>query len=431
MINAILLDGLWLGAIVTAIAALITTLVPQRHAATRYAVWFAALLALAILPVASLWHPAPLTSLPDGMERTAAATTIVMTRAASASGLWLLGIWLGGVAFCLFRLGLSYARIARIVRDATPLPELGTGVVTSDDVAFPIAAGLFAPVVVIPRTVVATLERGDLESIVRHEQAHIRRMDIAGNLVQRIVEACLFFNPWVYVIGRQLIREREAACDDWAVHASGAPDRYASCLAQLARGTQHARTPLLTPSAIGSRRMLVGRIARLLNGKVTQLKINYLVLGTSVAAFGLLAILLQTSTGLASNAPQLGSTAVVASSQCVPVTIPKDADKLSPAEQKQILAQLKATSSDVKVVNAVPPDISKADYRPNVQANAVVTVGADGTPQKAKISLSSGSAAIDQATIKAAMASTYSPAMSNCKPRVDQYLFHVATGGPQ
>ncbi len=408
MMNTVLLDGLWQGALGAAVAALAMIWIPQRHAATRYAVWFAALLALAILPIAGLWHPSFVT-LPAPVEQTAAATTFVTAKAASATGSWLAFVWLAGIAFGVLRLGISYARIDRIVRNAMPAPALGADVMTSDTVLVPIAAGFFSPVVVLPTHLVTSLERGDLESIVQHERAHIRRRDIAGNLIQRIVEACLFFNPWVYVIGRQLIVEREAACDDWAVHATAEPNRYASCLAHLAQSAQHRHTPLLTPSAIGSRRMLVGRIARLLDGKVTQLKINYLVLGTTVAAFGILAVLLQTSAGLAASAPTSIGNDTVAAARC--------------ANRGNL-----AASADVKVLNAIPPAIPKSAFRPNVSANALVIVGADGVPIRVTIVKSSGSIGMDRAIIKAARDSKYSPAMKNCKPITGQYLFHVDTG---
>ncbi len=408
MMSVTLINGLWQGALVAAIATLITTLLPQRHAATRYAVWFTALVALAILPFVGLWHPAPtFAALPVPMEHTAVATSLVTAKAASASGTWLVLVWLVGVTFCLIRLGLSHARIKRIVRDAKPAPEFGGGVMISDDVAIPVAAGFFAPVVIIPTKVLAMLERRDVESIVQHERAHIARMDILGNLIQRVIEAFLFFNPWAYVIGRQLIKEREAACDDWAVQTTGEPDRYASCLAKLAQGAQHTRTPLLTPSAIGSRRMLVGRIARLLNGKATQLKVNYFVLAASVMAFTILAVLLQTSTSRASIENVTLSRNVVASANsCV----------------------FPHGYADVKALNPVPPNIPKSAYRPNLSANALVTVGPDGLPIKAKIVKSSGSAAVDRATIDAAMHSTYSPKMKACKPMTGEYLFNVDTG---
>ena len=394
-----LLNGLWQGALVAAVAALATRLIPQRHAATRYAVWFAALLALAALPLLSIWHSAPAISvLPSPVTRTASTPSLVTARAASAGGPWLALAWDAGLTFGIVRLALSYARIARIRRNARR-SELGEDVLVSDTLAYPIAAGFFSPVVIVPSALVTSLEREDLQSILRHERAHILRNDIVGNYIQRAIEACLFFNPWVYVIGLQLVKEREAACDDWAVSANVEPARYASCLAQLAQGARRSRAPVLTPSAIGSRRMLVGRIARLLNGKATDLKVNYLVLAACTTAFAALAVLLQTSDGLAS----VGNVAVNPT--------------LSPA-----------CYADVKPLNPAMPNIPKSSYRPNLSANALVTVSPNGRPESAKIVKSSGSAAVDRATVEAAMDSTYVPKKKACKAITGEYLFNVDTG---
>ena len=421
MINTVLLNGLWQGALIAATAVVAAMLLPQRHAATRYAVWFAALIALAILPIVSVWHPAPtLVPLPPSVEGAATATSFVTVSAANATGSWLIILWLAGVGLALFRLGLSYVRISRIVRNATPAPSLGSDVTTSDEVTVPIAARFFSPVVIIPTRLVASLDPDDLSSIIRHERAHIRRWDIAGNFIQRILEACLFFNPWVYVIGQQLIKERESACDDWAVHASGEPGRYATCLAHIAQGAQRSRLPLLTPSAIGSRRMLLGRIARLLNGKATQLKINYLAVGASVAAFTVLAVLLQTSNGLASIT---GSPVAVATTSCVAPDY-SHAPSTS-AEKAKKRALFFASNTDVKVLTPAPPDIPKSALTKPRTAYALVNVGADGHPTSAKIAVSSGNAAMDHAVTEAAMASTYSPATKNCIAVAGTYMFKV------
>jgi TonB family protein len=228
-------------------------------------------------------------------------------------------------------------------------------------------------------------------------------MDVLGNFVQRVIEACLFFNPWVYVIGRQLIKEREAACDDWALEATRDPGRYASCLSQVAQAAARSRTFLLTPSAIGSNHMLLGRIARVLNGKAGQLKINYFVLVSSIISFAILGVLLQAGRGLASPAVS-GSGPVgmrVAQNSC---------------------------NAGVKPLNAAAPNIPKPAYQAGVSAGALVMVDADGRPTSAKIVKSSGNAVIDRATVNAAMASTYSPAVRSCKREAGMYLFQVETG---
>lgn len=395
----VLLDSLWQGAFVVAIAAGITALVPQRHAATRYAVWFAALIALALLPFsAELSFGAPVSAIPSSVIRTTSIASHVTERAADTSGVWFAAAWGAGVLFCLMRLALSCLRIARIRRTAVPAPHLGERVFTSTLISIPIVAG-FRPVVIVPRDLSETLDRVDLDSIIAHERAHIRRRDIPGNFLQRLLESLLFFNPWIYVIGFQLLKEREAACDDWAVHAVPDPDRYASCLANMALWNPGAHAPLLTPGAMGSSRMLIGRIARLLNGRA-QMKTNRVVVAAAVALFVLLGITFQTH-GLAAAGGSVAATNTKLPAKCW---------------------------SEPMMLHAVPPDIpdSVAVRYPSVVATLKVTVTAGGHASDITLVKSSGNQTIDTAAAEAARQSTYKPEMRNCKPvSGGLYLFQI------
>jgi bla regulator protein BlaR1 len=385
----VLLNGLWQGAFVVAVAGVVTAFVPQRHAATRYAVWFASLVALGALPlIGHFLFAAPPAAIPAAVIRTTTVASHATQRAADASGRWFWAIWLAGVLLCLSRLSLSYFRITKIVRSALAAPAIGKGVFTSPAIATPIAAGILHPVVIVPDDFAKTLDAVDLGSIVAHERAHILRKDVLGNLVQRCFEALLFFNPWVYLIGHQLRKEREAACDDWAVHSVGDPDRYASFLATLALRNPAARTPLLTPSAVGSGRILVGRIARLLNGKAADMRTNQPVVVTAVALFVVLGFAFQTPKGLAAT-------------NCF---------------------------SEPEVINPVRPDVSESAVKAHPKASVIVavTVAADGHVSDLKLFKSSGDETIDTAVARAAEHSTYKPEIRNCKAvSGGQYLFRA------
>jgi bla regulator protein BlaR1 len=399
----VLLDSLWQGAFVVAIAAGIAAFVPQRHAATRYTVWFVALFALAILPIASRFSLGePSLAIPSSVIHSTNVASQVTEAAASSLGFWLAAAWAAGIALNFVRLALSYRRVARIVRSATPSAELGIGVRTSSSISIPIAAGILRPVIVLPDDLAARLEPVDLRGIVAHERAHITRNDILGNLIQRLFESIFFFNPWVYVIGRQLVNEREAACDDWAVENVSDPDRYATCLVSLAQRNPHARTTLLSPSAIGSGRMLARRIVRLLNGKAVTVKINYFVPAAAVALFALLALAFQ-STTLASPS---GSVATNGSSSA-------------------------SCSSNVEILKPAAPNIpeSLAKAHPNGEVKLLVTVTKNGNASDVKILKSSGNADIDEAVVDAASHSTYKPEIRNCMAvSGGQYVFRTTFG---
>ena len=389
MIEA-LLASLWQGAFIVAVAAGTTTFVPRRHASTRYAVWFVSLLALFILPLVG--------QLSFGISKspilvlTTGTVSQVTQETSSAGGSWFAAIWTVGILVCAVRVVASFLRLSRIMRTAAPAPQLGERVFVSSLVSIPVAAGLLHPAIIIPGDLADALPQHDLEAILAHERAHIARNDILGNVIQRIVESLLFFNPWVYVIGRQLVKEREAACDDWAVCAGSDPARYASCLATLGLRTPGLQTSLLTPSAIWPERMLVGRIARLLNGKAIQVKTNYPVVAAAVALFALLGIAFQNPRGVA------------AATGC---------------------------SSDVRVLHAAAPDIpaSAAKAHPRAEVTLAVTVTRGGHASNIELVKSSGNEAIDHAVAHAAAHATYKPAFRNCKAvSGGKYMFHAELG---
>jgi beta-lactamase regulating signal transducer with metallopeptidase domain len=99
-------------------------------------------------------------------------------------------------------------------------------------VSMPMTIGAFKPLVILPTDFARNLSENEFDSVIAHELAHIKRWDYLTNLLQRMVQACLFFHPAVWFISKQLMIERELACDDWAVKTCE-PGRYANCLTKL------------------------------------------------------------------------------------------------------------------------------------------------------------------------------------------------------
>jgi beta-lactamase regulating signal transducer with metallopeptidase domain len=79
--------------------------------------------------------------------------------------------------------------------------------------------GIVKPVILLPTSLATGLVPTQLEALVTHELAHIRRYDSVVNLFQRIVEATLFFHPAVWYVSRRVSVERENACDDSVLSA--------------------------------------------------------------------------------------------------------------------------------------------------------------------------------------------------------------------
>jgi hypothetical protein len=136
---------------------------------------------------------------------------------------------------------------------------------TSAEVQVPTAIGFFDPAVVIPAWLLQDLSAEELNQIVLHELAHLRRRDDWTNLVQQIVKALFFFHPAVWWIEKKISLEREMACDDAVLAATEKPRAYAECLAHLVERTFIRRSLALAQAALGRVRHTSLRVAQILN----------------------------------------------------------------------------------------------------------------------------------------------------------------------
>ncbi len=416
MIVAVLLNGLWLGAPIVAITCLASHFVSERNAATRYVLWFVALAAVVIVPVLTTGSHLGALAL-DALRPHAAhgsyVVSLIPTGALVRAGdgwlarlaPWILSIWLAGAAANLLRLGVSFVRIARIRRTARPLTGVDCDLFASEDVAVPIVAGIFAPRIVIPSELLAELNPADLQSIVHHERAHVYRNDCLWNLVAQLIEAVFFFNPWVRIASKHLCEEREAACDDRVVEEIGRADEYAACLAALAQKAFDRGVPLLTPSVMRSRHVLVSRIERLSSTQAHRLGVNTFAVGGTIVIF------LAFTLAVATFAPALA-------------LAPPNAAGPAPASASLVAAACPQPNVDAQVLKPAMPNVP---HGLNVTATVEVgvTIAPNGKVIATSIVRSSGNATIDQAVVNAAMHSTYSPKLVNCAPVEGGYLFRA------
>src|SRR5204863_2273719 len=106
-------------------------------------------------------------------------------------------------------------------------------VVESLTVDVPTVVGWMRPVILLPIAAVAALTPAQVEAILAHELAHIRRHDYAVNVLQTVAETLLFYHPAVWWISKRVRTEREHCCDDVAVGVCGDAVGYAGALAEL------------------------------------------------------------------------------------------------------------------------------------------------------------------------------------------------------
>ncbi|MBV8857266.1 MAG: polysaccharide deacetylase family protein [Acidobacteria bacterium] len=313
-----LVHSLWQGALVAALYACFAALVPRRAAALRYAGGVAALLLLLLLPVltASFSPRAPSgmlareSALPegawadtgrasgraprDGKESAAHApdgpAASAVPAAASWRGRfeerlavllpWLVCAWLSGVLLLASRMVGAWLLVLRLKKSAAAVPlcfeELlarvsgrlrvtrAVRLCRSALVEVPTVVGHLRPVILIPAGALLGLTTQQLEAVLAHELAHVRRYDYAVNLLQTAVETLLFYHPAAWWLSGRVRAEREHACDDAAVEATGDALSYARALAALEqlRGANAPPAALALAANGGS---LMQRIQRLVN----------------------------------------------------------------------------------------------------------------------------------------------------------------------
>ncbi len=116
-------------------------------------------------------------------------------------------------------------------------------VAISDRVLQPVLVGIVRPMILLPPAAVTGWSPEELEMALLHELAHVRRWDNLVNLVQRVVEALLFFHPCVWLISRWLQADREQCCDAVVVRHTGEREAYADLLISVARSAATRRLP--------------------------------------------------------------------------------------------------------------------------------------------------------------------------------------------
>jgi beta-lactamase regulating signal transducer with metallopeptidase domain len=149
---------------------------------------------------------------------------------------------------------LAMARIA----DALQLDRT-IRLLESTAVEVPTVIGWLKPVVLLPVASLSGLAIEQIEMILAHELAHIRRHDFIVNLMQSAIETLFFYQPAVWWISRRIRIEREHCCDDLAVAVSGDPVRYARALTRFEELRIDAAQTVLAASG-GS---LITRVRRL------------------------------------------------------------------------------------------------------------------------------------------------------------------------
>jgi beta-lactamase regulating signal transducer with metallopeptidase domain len=135
-----------------------------------------------------------------------------------------------------------------------------TKIAISGAVSVPSVVGVLRPRILLPPSAAGSLRSAELESVLAHELAHVRRRDPLAGIAQALIEALFWFHPAVRALGRRVRAEREYCCDALVVRAVGNPVAYARALTALEL-LRHGANPLVHAATDG---VLLERVRRLL-----------------------------------------------------------------------------------------------------------------------------------------------------------------------
>jgi len=132
----------------------------------------------------------------------------------------------------------------------------------SELVKSPVTMGFLKPVILIPIASINHLTPQQLEAVILHELAHIRRHDYLLNILLSIIDLALFFNPFTRLITKSVSKERENSCDDWVLQYQYSPAMYAEALLRIA---VMQKAPAMAMYAAKTKSELVSRVDRMIN----------------------------------------------------------------------------------------------------------------------------------------------------------------------
>lgn len=305
---------------------------------------------------------------------------------------WIDGIWIGGVLLLALRAAGGWWQLELVRRRATGLVpaelqrtfqrinrQLRTGrnvaLRFSDEVLSPLAMGVWRTAVILPASILTQLEPEELESVLAHELAHIRRWDYAANLLQTAIESLLFFHPAVWWISRRARDLREVCCDAVAAQTCADPLVYAQALLRLEeQRTQRLR---LAVALNNGHTPLLGRVKQIL-GEGRQMEAG-MKSGVQAAVAGAVVVGLMLAPKMAQGlkqqakivpipAPLMAENIAAPQAQPAPAMAPAAAEQQRPAP----LAQPNSDSPASPMANPEPEPLANVATEVNSSIQVAV-----------------------------------------------------------
>jgi beta-lactamase regulating signal transducer with metallopeptidase domain len=284
----------------------ITRLMQRASAGARHLVWLVTLATLVLVPSLTAWAPitlpilapattsvtradspatpsslSPLSSFsspssPSSPASTSSTSAVRPLRPAVVA----VAAWALVVAIIVASFAWSALVVRRIVRRARPLDtadwrtplfeiadRLGLDepprLLVSGDAKMPFACGVLVPTIVLPEEC-DQWSRDRRLAVLLHELAHVRRKDLLGHMLGRVVCAAYWFHPLVWMAAKELRAESERACDDLALACGTRATDYAEHLLDIVTSVRRDATPVVA-LAMARRKEFEGRMLAILD----------------------------------------------------------------------------------------------------------------------------------------------------------------------
>ncbi|MFD0752315.1 M56 family metallopeptidase [Mucilaginibacter calamicampi] len=159
----------------------------------------------------------------------------------------------------------------------------------SEWVDVPCITGFFKPIILLPISISCYLNTEEVEAILLHELAHVKRNDYLHNFIQQVIGIMLFFNPFARLISKVISEEREHSCDDLVIETTSRPFIYAQTLLKLEENKQYQWQ--LALAATGKRKFeLLNRIERIMKTKKHTINIRPVLVTVLALTLGITSI---------------------------------------------------------------------------------------------------------------------------------------------
>ncbi|HAN19754.1 MAG: hypothetical protein A2X13_12285 [Bacteroidetes bacterium GWC2_33_15] len=308
----------------------------------------------------------------------------------------LLNIWLAGILFYIVRFitGLIYSQKLRY-SNIIQVPEkwerkfysLSKKLSINKRIKYleskilkvPVVLGYLKPVIIVPAGMLTGIPENQVEAIIAHELAHIKRNDYLVNILQTILEMIFFFHPAVWYISSTIRTERENCCDDIALTACDESLIYAKALVSV----QEFYTGKVYSAVAfsGQKKQLLNRIKRMIMKPEMKSNLSDKIIATLIVILGIVVLTVSTNLNAESSEPKAMVTDDINVSQIV------NPELIKPVVNNNIKKIVRDTSKTV-IKNKIV--VHESDI--NIENNTVVKkfTDKDGKKKEMKFTLKNG-----------------------------------------